>query len=117
MSGLQVTVLLFVLIQAYFTHLHFKRREFTLKECFGWLVIWGIFGAVALFPEFFHVVSDRFGAIRSLDFFTILGFVLVLSISFYTYIQVDKQRKRLERIIRELSLQEIDEIEGNKDQK
>lgn len=117
LSGLQVVVILFVLIQCYFTYLHFKRREFTLRECVGWLLIWLAFGAVALWPEFFQVVSTQFGAIRSLDFFTIVGFVIVLTISFYTYVQVDRLRKRFERIVRELSLQDLDEAFQKKQEK
>lgn len=108
-STIQVLVLIFVLAQAYFTYLHYKRQEFTVRECLGWLLIWVSFGAVALYPEFFAVVSTKLGAIRSLDFFTIAGFVIVLAISFYSYIQIDRLRRRFERIVRELSLQDFDE--------
>jgi len=104
MSGLQLIGLIFTFVQAYFTFLHFKRGEFTLRECLGWMSIWLVFGAVTLFPEFFKVVAGNFGALRPLDFFTILGFIVILSISFYTYVSVDRLRKSLEKAVRELAL-------------
>ena len=108
MSGIQIIGLIFALGQSYFTFLHFKREEFTLREALGWIVIWLSFAAVTLFPDVFKVVSGNFGALRLLDFFTIIGFIVVLSISFYTYVNLDRLRRKLERAIRELSLKDLE---------
>ena len=114
-SGIQLLGVFFALVQGYFTFLHFKRQEFTIREFFGWEVIWIGFGLVTLFPERFSLLAGRFGALRPLDLFTVFGFVLVLSISFYTYVNLDRMRKRMERIIRELALSEVhEEKEGVK---
>lgn len=110
-SGIQILALFAALILSYFSYLQYKRKEFTFREYLGWQLVWICFGAVTLFPEWFRVISARFGAISTLDFFTVLGFIVVLSISFYTYINVDRLRKRLEKAIRELALKGLDDPE------
>jgi hypothetical protein len=108
MSGIQIVGLLFALGQCYFTFLHYKRDEFTIREAFGWTLIWIAFGAVTMFPDVFQRLSGNVGTLRLLDFFTIIGFIVVLSISFYTYVNLDRLRKKLERAVRELSLKDLD---------
>ena len=103
-SGIQVIALLFALAQGYFTYLHFRRGDFTLRECMGWMFIWIVFAGVTLFPDAFKVFAGSFGALRPLDFFTVLGFIVVLSISFYTYVSLDRLRKHVEGSIRERAL-------------
>jgi hypothetical protein len=107
-TGLQVFALFAALILSYFSFLSFKRHEFTLREYLGWQTVWGIFGVVTLFPAQFAVWSTKFGSIRPLDFFTVSGFIVVLSISFYTYVNVDRLRKKLEKAIRDLALKDLD---------
>ena len=106
-SGIQIIGIIFALAQSYFTFLHYKRKEFTIRECAGWLFIWLMFAVVTLFPGEFRILAGNFGAFRPLDFFTVVGFLVVLSISFYTYINVDRLRKRLEVAVRELALNDV----------
>lgn len=109
-SGIQLAGIFFALILSYFTFLNYKRREFTIKECIGWLIVWVVFGLVTLFPEQFKILAGNFGAIRALDFFTVGGFMVVLAISFYTYVSLERQRRKLERVIRELALKDFDDM-------
>lgn len=113
-TGVQVMALFAALILSYMSFLQLKRHEFTIREYFGWQVIWICFGAVTLFPESFKVLAGQFGTFRTLDFFTVVGFIVVLSISFYTYVNVDRLRKRLEKAIRELALTTLDEPPAKK---
>jgi hypothetical protein len=105
--GIQIVALFFALVQLYFTYLHYKRSEFTRREAAGWTLVWLSFAVVTLFPEAFAAFSQEFGTIRLLDFFTVVGFIVVLSISFYTYVNVDRLRKKLEKAVRDLALQEL----------
>lgn len=109
MSGIQLLALLFALTQGYFTHLHYRRREFTVREFYGWSAVWLVFALVTIFPESFKVFAGTVGALRPLDFFTVVGFIVVLSISFYTYVNVDRLRKKLEKAVRDLALQQVPE--------
>jgi len=105
-SGIQIIGLLFGLIAGYFTFLNFKRGEFTLRECLGWETVWVAFILATVFPQSFKVFSSSLGAVRALDLFTVFGFIVVLSISFYTYINLDRLRRRVEQVVRDLALQE-----------
>ena len=114
-SGIQIIGIFFGLILTYFTYLHFKREEFSVWEFLGWEVVWVLFILIALFPGKFGQYSGDLGAIRPMDLFTVLGFIVVLSIAFYTYINVDRLRKRLEKAIRDLALQDLKEEKKKND--
>jgi hypothetical protein len=105
--GLQIIALLFALVISYFTYLNYRRREFTVREFLSWELLWIGFAFVTIFPATFNLVSQRFGAIRPLDLFTILGFVVTLSISFYTYSNLDRLRKKMEKAFRDMALEEM----------
>jgi len=106
-SGVQLIGIFFGLITSYFTFLHYKRHEFTVREFIGWEVVWISFVAITLFPQPFANVAPMFGVVRPLDLFIILGFIVVLSISFYTYVNLDRLRKRMEKAVRDLAIQDM----------
>jgi hypothetical protein len=107
-SGIQTVGILFSLILSYFTFLNYKRGQFTIREMIGWEVVWIGFALVTLYPNMFTVFSGNLGAARVFDLFSILGFVVVLSISFYSYTSLDHLRKKFESSLRDQSLNGID---------
>jgi hypothetical protein len=108
-SGIQVIALIFALAQGYFTYVQWKKREFTLREFLAWEAVWITFAITTLFPRQIALLAGDLGTFRPLDFFTILGFMLVLLIAFRTYVEVDRVRKTLEKTIRDLALEDIKE--------
>ena len=110
-SGIQLLGIFFALVLGYFTFLNFKRREFTLREFLGWELLWVGFGVASIFPSDFKIFSGHFGTFRPLDFFVIIGFIVVLSISFYTYVYVDRLRKHMEQVVRDLALSEHSDLQ------
>ena len=113
-SGIQLFGAGFALVQAYFTFLHFKRHEFTIRELLAWESLWFGFGLVTIFPEKFRVYAGQLGTLRALDLFSVIGFIVVLSISFYTYVNLDQLRKKFERAVREMALSDLSETEDKK---
>lgn len=107
-SGIQIIGVLFSLILSYFTFLSYKRNQFTLREMAGWLVIWVGFGIVTLYPNLFQAFSGELGAARAFDTFSVLGFIVTLSISFYTYVNLDRLRKVVEKMVRDAALRDVD---------
>ena len=106
-SGIQILAVLFAVVMSYFSFLSFKRHESTIRELLGWIVVWVLLALVSIFPNRFGSLAGEFGLFRPLDLFTMMGFVVVLSISFYTYINVDRLRKAVEKTIRDLALKDI----------
>ncbi|MFA6082423.1 MAG: DUF2304 domain-containing protein [Patescibacteria group bacterium] len=113
-SGIQIIGVLFGLVLSYFTYLAYKRTQFTIREYLGWQTIWVCFVLVTLYPNMFQVFSSNLGTARAFDLFSVLGFTVVLGISFYTYVNLDRLRKTLEKTIRDLSLREIDDNKKTK---
>ena len=118
-SGIQLVGILFSLLASYFSFLNYKRQEFTLRELLGWEIVWVGFLLSTLFPNALNIFLPGFGVLRSFDLLSIIGFILVLSISFYTYINVDRLRKKLEKAIRDLALNHFEEemAQNKKDKK
>ena len=113
-SGIQVIGAAFGLIISYFTFLHYKRGEFTVREFIGWETLWVAFVLTTIFVQSFQPFTNTFGAVRLFDLIVALGFIVVLSISFYTYICVDILRKNLEKAIRDLAMQDFEKGRAQK---
>lgn len=88
----------------YYTFLHYKRKEFTIKEYSFWFIFWGAFVIVTLFPQILDPLLATIGIIRALDFFIIAGFLFLIFVMFYTYSQTRKNQKKLEEIVRNIAL-------------
>ncbi|MEI6478411.1 MAG: DUF2304 domain-containing protein [bacterium] len=113
-TGIQLVGIIFGLVLTYFTFLHYKRDEFSLKEFLGWQAIWVCFLAITLFPNTFYSFNSDLGILRPLDLYTILGFIVVMSITFYNYVNVDRLRKQLEKAIRDLALKDFKQDQSKK---
>ncbi len=105
-SGIQVIGIIFGLVLSYFTFLHYKREEFTIREFWGWEILWIGFILITLYPNRIQVFAGNLGAIRPFDLFSVLGFIVVLSISYYTYVSLDRLRKSFEKAIRGIAMHE-----------
>lgn len=105
-SGIQVIGAIFGLALSYFTFLHYKRDEFTIREFLAWEILWVGFILVTLYPNRIQVFAGSLGAIRGFDLFSLFGFIVVLSISYYTYVSLDRLRKSLEKAIRDIAITE-----------
>ena len=104
--GIQLLGVLFGLFMLYLTFLHRKRRDYTTKETFAWIIMWIGFIFVALFPSSLDFLVKRtLGLQRPLDFFIIVGFMFMVFISFYTYNIVRKNQKKLEEIVRKIAFE------------
>ena len=102
--GIQILGILFGFFMIYYTFLHYKRKEFTVKEYSFWFIFWGAFVIVTLFPQILDPLLAKIGIIRALDFFIIAGFLFLIFVAFYTYSQTRKNQKKLEEIVRNIAL-------------
>mgnify|MGYP001584907129 CR=1 FL=1 len=102
--GIQIVGTLFSIFMMYYMFLHFKRKEFTAKEFIFWIVFWGSFIMLILFPQILDPLLIQVGIARALDFFIIVGFLFLISISIYTYTIVRKNQRKVEEIVREIAM-------------
>jgi|TARA_B100001971_G_C18068658_1_gene471864 hypothetical protein len=102
--GIQILGGFFGAFMAYYTFLHYKRKEITLKEYSFWIVLWFTFLAVTIMPRLLDPVVKTLNLARTMDFFIILGFMFLIGTIFYTYLLVRKNQKRLENIVRKVAM-------------
>lgn len=102
--GIQIIGILFGFFMMYYTFLHYKRKEFTVKEYGFWLVLWAVFLIITLFPGLLDPILKSLSIARALDFFIIIGFLFLVGMIFYTYTIVRKNQKKLEEVVRNIAV-------------
>jgi len=103
--GVQLLGVAFGMLMVYLTFVHFKKREYTVKEFSVWMILWLAFILIALFPQIMqYFVHKTLGMSRTLDFLIIIGFIMITGIMFYTYSVVRKTQNKIEEIVRKFAL-------------
>lgn len=102
--GIQIAGILFGLFMIYYSFLHYKRKEFTVREILFWSVVWLIFIAISLVPSILDPVVKIGGFLRVLDLLIISGFIFLIASIFYTYTLTRKNQKHLETVVREIAI-------------
>lgn len=108
-TGVQIVGIIFGLLMAYFTFLHRKRREFSRTEAIAWLVLWAGLIVLMIIPNALNIFTERLGIARAFDLFAVVGFIIILSLSYHNYVTIGKLKKRLETNIRQEALKNVGE--------
>ncbi len=104
MNAIQIIALLFVLWMTYFSFLHYRRREFSIWEFAFWQVIWIGLAAVVLLPGPTSYVIEKLHFTRVFDLLTAGGILILFGASFRNYVIVRRTDKRLEDLVRKITL-------------
>ena len=108
MIPIQLLGVVIGLLAIHLTHLYYKRANFTKMELLLWLGVWIAFIFVAIFPNSMRPIVGYFGLQRPMDLIMLIAFVILFVLTFQNYIINRKQEKRLESLIRDLALQDLD---------
>ncbi|MBI3016404.1 MAG: DUF2304 domain-containing protein [Deltaproteobacteria bacterium] len=103
--GIQIIVFLFSLFMAYYSFLHFKRKEFTKREVTFWLFLWMTFIVITFIPNLLKTFSISMGFARLLDGYIVFGFLFLTSVVFYIYTLVRRLQRSIEEIVRKIALE------------
>ncbi len=98
--GVQILGIIFGLFMAYFSFLHYKRREFGKIQFLFWEIIWVSFILIVIFPKITNSIVHKLGIVRTMDFLTIIGFMLIVFLTFYNYTTLNKFKRELEEKVR-----------------
>ena len=102
--GIQIAGFLFGLFMIYYSFIHYKRKEFTVKEFSFWLVLWMIFIVITLFPFVLDPIVRIGGFFRALDVLIISGFLFLILAIFYTHTITRKNQRQVETIVRAIAM-------------
>ena len=109
LMGIQMIGIAFGVFMLYYTFLHYKRNEFKLMEFVLWMIFWTGLTWVAISPNSLDfLVKKVLSLSRPLDFFMIVGFLFMIFMTFFNYISVNKIRKRIERMVSEIAINNAD---------
>jgi len=101
---IQFLGIIFGLGMMYLTFVKFKRRELNRMEFFFWMSCWGLLIVIALIPYALDPLIAPLHFYRRLDLFVVLGFFVLLMLSFQNFSSVKKMEKKIERYVREEAL-------------
>ena len=102
MLEIQLIGILFGISMLYYTFISNKKNKF--KSYYLWIVVWIGFIILSMFPKILDfLIKDILQFSRRLDFFIIIGFMLVIVIVYYLFISINKTKKDIEKIVREIA--------------
>ncbi len=104
--GLQAIALIFSLIMIYFAYLHYKRGEINGLEISLWIIGWIIAIFMAIFPEIFRTFSATIAISRAFDLAMVGGFILIIPMTYLSYIKSKRLEKKIEELVRNESLKD-----------
>ena len=105
--GIQIIGIFFCVVMFYLTFLYYKRNEFGVGEFSGWILLWLGFSFVIIFPKIIDVFLKPLNFVRALDFFMVIGFLILFGLIFYLYVIVKKNNKKIEELVRKEALKKI----------
>ncbi len=108
MITIQFVGILVALAAIHITYLYYKRMNFTKKELYFWLMIWIAFLIVTIFPRILQPVVGYLHLQRSMDLIMIIAFVIVFALTFHNYVANRKVMDKIEKLVRELALKDIE---------
>ena len=106
---IQFLGVVFGLGMMYFTFVKFKRHELSKWELVAWFSGWALLIIIGLAPFVLDPLIHPLNFYRRLDFFVVVGFFVLLGLSFFNYSTVKKMEKKVERFVRQEALREAEQ--------
>ncbi len=102
--GIQVAGAMFAAFMMYYTFLQYKKKEFSSNEYLFWAVLWVLFFGVSLFPNLLDPIVTTLSFARTFDLLITVGCLFIIGLTFYTYTIVNRSRKQVEEVVREVAM-------------
>lgn len=102
--GVQIVGMLFGAFMAYYSFLHFKRKEFNTGILVFWLFVWLGVVIVSIIPKVLDPIAQTLNFVRVMDFLMVVGFMFLVGVAFYTFSITKKTEKKVEDLVRELAI-------------
>ena len=106
MIGLQLIGIIFGIFLAYQSFLFYKKKEIDKRSLFFWSLVSLAILVVNIFPSSLDKILESLGFIRALDFFTIMGFLVVLTLLLYFNRIIQKYQKKIDKLVEKIALED-----------
>jgi hypothetical protein len=105
--GLQLTAIIFSLIMIYLATINYQRKEISVWEVLAWWIIWVVTIIIVIFPSLLSDFARSFSITRVFDLMVVGGFILVISLTYRSYIKMKRLDKKMEQLVRETALRDL----------
>ncbi len=106
--GIQIVGILFGLCMVYYSYLTYKKNEFNKSEFLVWALIWILFIFMTILPSSLEPIVKTMSLKRSFDLLVICGFIFLTTLAYYNYLLIKKMRKKMEILVRKVTLSKSD---------
>jgi hypothetical protein len=105
--GIQLLGLILGLVFSYLTYSNIKKGKLKTTDGTFWMIIWMLLVVVSLNPNILSVIAvDLFKMSRTLDFIIVTSFIGMFGILYYMYLVVKNTEKRVERLVRNIAIEQ-----------
>ncbi|MBW2967075.1 DUF2304 domain-containing protein [Candidatus Woesearchaeota archaeon] len=115
--GIQIIGILFALSMIYYAFLNLKRKQLKRGEFALWLIVWLAFLVMSIFPMYLEKLAHTLSVYRTMDFLIIIGFLFIIMLTFYNYVQVRKNNYKIEQIIRRIAFKKANSQKKTKNER
>ena len=106
--GVQALGILFCVIMLYVTYVQYRRKNYGYKSLILWAAVWIAAIVVVSLPKTVYGIMQALEIQRTADFFVLIGFAFFAAITFYMYAMVRKNNEKLEKLVRNLAVENKD---------
>lgn len=104
MSIFQIGAVLFALFMIYWVRSNQKRANLSAVEGSLWYSVWSVFIVLALFPNLLLGIVAALHFARVFDLLVVLAFMVLVMLNFYIYLKNKKLEKKLEELVRKITI-------------
>jgi hypothetical protein len=108
LAGIQLLGIIFSLIMIYLAYVYYRRKNYGIRSFLIWLCIWAAALFLMSFPKTFYGIMEVLQIERTADFIVLLGFGFFSVIIFYLYTIVKKNNHKIEQLVRQLAMDELE---------
>lgn len=105
--SLQILLLGFALFMVYSLFLHWKKRNVSNVVFFSWIILWGSFMFIAIFPMILEPLLKELFIVRVMDLGMIGAFMILAYLTIENNIKIKKFEDLTEKLVRKISLKDI----------
>jgi small membrane protein len=109
MTVIQILIVVFALFAISRTVWQFKRGSLTIAWLLFWIVFWLVAATVAVLPQTTDTVARFVGVGRGADAVIYFSLVALFYLVFRTYVKIEKTENEITKLVRKLSLDELDD--------
>ena len=102
-QGVQLILLGFALFMVYVLYLHWKKKEISHLMFGAWIVIWGVFTTLVLFPKILEPFLHNVFVVTVMDFLMVVAFMVLTYVTVENNIKIRNYEEKIERVVRKMA--------------